>query len=226
MLTANGWSKYSTWENSQSLKELYAARCLKTVEEMTCHAQSVELLSEYVTSGDMLLDVGCGSGYFYHALRKRNCPVEYYGIDAARTLIEIGKMYMPQFGLPADRLNVLRMEDMDGEMDHIVCINVLTYLDDYQRPLERMLHMARKTVILRESCHENAQYLYVVDKYLDDGVELKVHVNTYDVMEFMDFIRSYGFKVRCEEDRYTGGKPQMVIDYPHYWKFFIAERVI
>lgn len=225
MFKTDGWSKYSTWEHSQSLNELYAARCLMIAEEMTCHAQAVELLAGYISPGDTLLDVGCGSGYFYHALRKRNCPVEYYGIDAARTLIEIGKKLMPQFGLSADRLHVLRMEDMDGEMDHIVCINVLTYVDGYHRPLERMLRMAKKTVILRESCHDQSQNIYVIDKYLDHGVELKVHINTYCSEELMDFIRSYGFSVRCIEDRYTGGEPQMVIDYPHYWKFFLAQRI-
>lgn len=225
MLKEDGWIKYCTWEHSQRLRELYTERCLLKAEEMTCHAQAVELIWKYVSPGDTLLDVGCGSGYFYHALRKRKCPVEYYGIDAAPTLIEIGKKHMPKFGLSAERLKVMRMEDMDGSVDHVVCINVLSNVDNYHRSLERMLRMTRKTIILRESCHDNIEYLYVLDKYLDDNVELKVHVNTYNTMEFMDFIRSYGFDVRYEEDRYTGGKPQMVIDYPQYWKFFVAKRM-
>ena len=35
---------------------------------------------------------------------------------------------------------------------------------------------------------------------------------------------SYGFAVRMVEDRHTRGQPQLVIDYPHYWKVFVAEK--
>jgi len=191
---------------------------------MTCHQQALELLRPQMKNGDTLLDVGCGSGYFYHSLRKRDIPVTYFGIDAAVALIRIGKRFLPSYGLPAENLQVMRIEDLDGAFDHIVCINVLTYLDNYQRYLERMLKCARKTVVLRESCKETAEYLYVEDKYLDPGVRLNVHINAYPTLELKNFIESYGFAVELAEDRFTGGKPQMVIDYPHYWTFVVAKR--
>jgi len=191
---------------------------------MTCHQQALELLTPQMEKGDTLLDVGCGSGYFYHSLRKKNVPVVYFGIDAAASLIKIGKKVLPPYGLPAENLQWMRIEDLNESFDHIVCINVLTYLDNYQRYLERMLKCARKTVILRESIKEIPEYLYVVDKYLDEGVELKVHVNAYPRMELQAFIESYGFSVEFAEDRFAGGKPQMVIDYPHYWLFLVARK--
>lgn len=219
-----GWARYSTWENSGSLRDLYARRCRLDAEEMTCHQQALELLKPQMEKGDTLLDVGCGSGYFYHSLRKREIPVTYFGIDAAASLIRIGKKYLPAYGLPAVNLQVMRIEDLDEEFDHIVCVNVLTYLDNYQRYLERMLNCARKTVVLRESCKTIGEYLYVEDKYLDPGVRLKVHINAYPIAELTSFIESYGFTAEFAEDRFTGGKPQMVIDYPHYWTFVVAKR--
>lgn len=191
---------------------------------MTCAAQCAELLAPHVRPGDSLLDAGCGSGYFFHSLRKRAIPVEYLGIDAAPSLIEIGRQILPQFGLPAERLQVMRIEDLDGDVDHVVCMNVLSNLDNYHRPLERLLRCARKTVILRESAKEEAEYAYLPDKYLDDGVDLKVYVNAYPVRELTAFIESYGFQVTQIVDRHTGGKPQAVIDYPHYWTLFLAVR--
>lgn len=220
----SGWAKYSTWENSRSLRDLYSRRCRLEAEEMTCHEQAVELLDPQIEKGDTLLDVGCGSGYFYHLLRKRGVPVTYFGIDAASSLIRIGKKFLPKYGLPVENLQVMRIEDLDSEFDHIVCINVLTYLDNYQRYLERMLKCARKTVVLRESLKENAEYLYVEDKYLDPGMQLNVHINAYSIHELTVFIESYGFTVEFVEDRFAGGKPQMVIDYPHYWTFVVAKR--
>ncbi len=222
MIRADGWLDYCIWEHSSTVRDLYTRRCRLEAEEMTCAAQAAELLQPLVQPGDSLLDVGCGSGYFFHSLQSRDIPVEYSGIDAAPTLIEIGKKNLPARGLPADRLQVMRIEDMAGQADHVVCMNVLSNIDNFHRPLERLLHVARKTVILRESCHTTSRCDYVTDKYLERP--LKVYVNTYDQREFVDFIRSHGFQVTAVVDRRTAGEPEMVIDYPHYWKFFVATK--
>lgn len=191
---------------------------------MTAHAQAAELLAPYVTAGDTLLDAGCGSGYFFHSLRRRGIPVEYTGIDASPVLVAIGQQTMPEFGLSADRIRLLRIEDLDGEVDHAVCLNVLTNVDNYHRPLERLLTMTRKTVILRESLKEGSDYRYVRDDFLDEGVDLRVYVNAYDSDEVAAFVSAYGFAVRHDVDRRTGGAPELVIGHPHHWSFLIAER--
>ncbi|MBM4135116.1 MAG: class I SAM-dependent methyltransferase [Nitrospira sp.] len=224
MINGNGWAKYCIWEHSSRVKELYARRCRLEVQEMTCAAQCAEMLTPHVTPGDSLLDAGCGSGYFFHSLRKRGIPVEYFGIDAAPSLVEIGRQILPQYGLAAERLQVMRIEDLDGDVDHVVCMNVLSNLDNYHRPLERLLRCARKTVIVRESAREQAEYAYVPDKYLDGGVDLKVYVNAYPIRELTGFMESYGFTVTRILDRHSAGKPQDVIGYPHYWVFFLAVR--
>ena len=224
MITNRGWEKYCIWEHSETVKELYAGRCRLEEEEMTCAAQAAELLAPFVSPGDELLDAGCGSGYFFHSLRKRNIPVEYYGIDSAPSLIEIGRKYMPAFGLSSGNLLVMRIEDLDGQVDHVVCMNVLSNIDNYHRPLERILKVARKTVVLRESCNNEGSHLYVKDVHLDTAVDLNVYVNTYPISQFMDFIASYGYVVKLVTDRRTGGQPEMVIGYPHHWKFFVAQR--
>jgi hypothetical protein len=117
-----------------------------------------------------------------------------------------------------------RIEDLDGSVDHVLCMNVLSNIDNYHRPLERMLHLARKSVILRESCKEVAEYRYVEDRYLDGDRALKVHVNAYALPDVLSFIRSYGFDVQTVEDRRSGNQPELVIDYPHYWTFLVATR--
>jgi len=224
MIHGNGWHQYNIWEHSATVRNLYTRRCRLEAEEMTCHQQAATLLKPYVSPGDTLLDVGCGSGYFFYSLRKRSIPVDYWGIDATTALIEIGQQYLPVFGLPAHRLQSMRIEDLGGEVDHVVCINVLSNLDNYHRPLERLLNVAQKTVILRESLGAVGNYAYVTDRFLDEGVNLKVYVNTYPIQEVCDFIRSYGFQVRSIPDRRTGDAPEMVIGYPHYWRFLVAVR--
>lgn len=224
MINDNGYEKYSIWEHSQTVKDLYAKRCRQETEEMTCAAQAAELLAPIVKSGDILLDAGCGSGYFFHSLQKRKIPVEYHGIDASQSLIKIGKDILPSYGLPSDHLQLMRIEDLDAQVDHIVCMNVLSNIDNYHRPLERILKCSRKSVILRESLSEKGEYAYVPDKFLDPGVELKVHVNTYPLLEVISFIQSHGYKVQNIEDRRTKGSEELVIGYPHYWKFLLATK--
>lgn len=223
MISDKGWREYSIWEHSSAVHDLYARRCRLEAEEMTCAAQAAELLAPRVAPGDTLLDVGCGSGYFYHSLKRRNIPTEYYGIDASSTLIDIGRRYMPAHGLPAERLINTRIEDLSGTVDHTVCMNVLSNIDNIYRPLERLLKMTRKSLVLRESFKTGAAYQYVRDRFLDPDVDLRVYVNAYDLDETCTFIRSFDFAPQVVTDARSGGEPELVIDHPHYWTFIVAD---
>jgi SAM-dependent methyltransferase len=223
-IRADGWSAHNIWAHSATVMELYRRRARDEAEEMTCAAQAAELLAPLAAPGDSLLDVGCGSGYFFHSLRRRGLPVEYHGIDATRELIELGRRELAAFGLKVDRLSVLRIEDFQGSADHVLCMNVLSNLDNYHRPLERMLSAANKSLILRESIKDGASYSYVRDAFLDPGVDLNVHVNAYDRAEIMRFVADRGFAVREVLDRRSGGQPEMVIGHPHHWTFLVCTR--
>jgi SAM-dependent methyltransferase len=221
----DGWQRHCIWEHSATVRELYLRRARGEAEEMDCAAQAAELLAPLVASDDTLLDVGCGSGYFFHSLKRRAIKLEYHGIDAAPSLIAIGQRELPAHGLPANHLRVLRIEDLDGEVDHVLCMNVLSNIDNYHRPLERLLAMARKSLILRESAKDGARYSYVPDAYLDPEVNLNVHVNAYDASEIEAFIASHGYHVERIVDRRSGGRPELVIGHPHWWTFFRAVRI-
>jgi len=225
LIRDDGWSRRNIWEHSVTVRDLYRKRARRKAEEMTCHRQAAELLAPLASAGESLLDAGCGSGYFYHSLALHGLKLEYYGIDATDCLAALGREALPAFGLPAERLRTLRIEDFDGEVDHVVCINVLSNIDNYHRPLERLLAAAGKSVILRESLADKADYQYVVDRYLDPGCELRVHVNTYAIGDVKSFVQSQGFEATVVEDRHTRGEPELVIGYPHHWKFLVCRRV-
>ena len=225
MISADGSAKYNIWEHSATVRNLYARRCRMQAEEMTCHAQAVELLIPYLKPGDSLLDAGCGSGYFYHSFRSRSLKIDYLGIDSSPSLIGIGRGILPAYGLERERLQVMRIEELDGEVDHCVCINVLSNIDNYHRPLERLLQISRRSVVLRESFRAEGSYSYVTDRYLDQGIDLKVHVNTYPLAEVEAFVRSYGYSVEVVVDKRVGDGPELVIDHPHYWKFLVCTRM-
>ena len=104
-------------------------------------------------------------------------------------------------------------------------MNFLSNIENYHKNLERMLLSAKKSVILRESIDKKNDYKYVLDKYLDNSKKnLSVYVNTYDIKEFVKFIESYNFEVKVLKDKRTDGKKEVIIDYPHYWKFVVATK--
>ena len=225
MIRAGELRDYCAWSHTNHMRELYRARARNEVEEMTCAAQAAGLLADKVREGESLLDAGCGSGWFYHSLRSRGLALDYWGMDQAPSFISIGREELPAFGLPVDRLIVGNIEYAEGQVDHVLCMNVLSNIDNWHRSLDRLTALARRTVILRESITDGARYSYVTDHFLDPGTNLKVHVNAYDRGEIVAFLSERGFAVSEEVDRRTGGKPELVIGYPHHWTFLVAERI-
>jgi ubiquinone/menaquinone biosynthesis C-methylase UbiE len=221
MIRLDGWHRFNIWEHSTSVRTLYEQRARRQTEEMTCAAQAASLLRPLVSTGDTLLDIGCGSGYFYHSLAQRQIPAEYHGLDASPSLIALGQSILPAYGLPADRLMVGRIEDLNARIDHIVCMNVLSNIDNFHRPLERMLRSARKSVVLRESIKDGAEHRYVIDKYLDSDEPLRVHVNAYDRAEIAALATALGWDAQFIADERARGQAELVIDYPHYWTFVV-----
>lgn len=205
------------------MKELYRRRCRREEPEMDCARQAAGLLSRLARPGESLLDAGCGSGYLFHSLEKMG--LAYTGIDAAPGLIQIGREEMPRFGCPAEKLICTRIEDLQGKTDHVICLNVLSNLDNFYRPLERLLLMAERTLILRESIWDRPSvYSYVPDRFLDPGINLHVHVNTYNVEEIIRLGESLGFSATPVVDERTQGRPESVIGHPHHWAFMVFQK--
>lgn len=223
MASRGVYNRYSIWEHSSRVAELYRRRCRLEDPEMDSAKQAAAILGEFARSGETIFDAGCGSGYFYHSVR--SLGLSYCGVDASPRLIGIGREEMPSFGLDPSKLLCARIEDIEFSCDHAVCLNVLSNIDNYHRPLDRLLSGARRSVILRESAWDQpAKYSYVIDHYLDKGHELRVHVNTYCINEILEFGRQRGFHAEHRVDERTSGQPEMVIDHPHYWSFFVFRR--
>jgi ubiquinone/menaquinone biosynthesis C-methylase UbiE len=223
MIVTDAALRYSIWEHSDTVAALYRRRCRLEEPEMDCAAQARELLAEWARPSDMVLDVGCGSGYFFHSAVKLG--LEYRGIDASPRLIAIGREELPAFGCDAAALTCARIDDLDGQADHVVCLNVLSNIDNWQRPLARLFRLARRSVVLRESVWDGpAEYRYVEDRFLNAGVSLFVHVNTYSIPELLAFGAARGFVGRHVIDSRTQGRPEDVIGYPHHWAFLSFER--
>jgi cyclopropane fatty-acyl-phospholipid synthase-like methyltransferase len=45
------------------------------------------LASAGISSGDCVLDIGCGQGWFYHFLRRRGIDISYTGVDLSQEMV-------------------------------------------------------------------------------------------------------------------------------------------
>lgn len=224
MIRAGRSEEFNIWNYSKHMVDLYRSRAMDKVPEMTCSAQAAEILAAESAPGDSVLDVGCGSGWFIHSLRRRSLGLSYTGLDKTSAFIDIGRTELPAFGVDPDVLVHGEVEYVQGQVDHVVCVNVLTNIDNWHRALDRMSAVARKSIILRESIGPDSSYQFVTDEFLDPGASLMVHVNRYSLQEISDFMSCRGFTTIAVVDRRTGGLAEDVIGYPHYWTFLVCRR--
>lgn len=214
----------SIWTHSKSVCSLYRRRARQEDVEMTCAGQAATLLVGLSEPGQSLLDVGCGGGWFVHSLRSRGLDLDYWGVDATDLFVDIARSELTHYGVPEERILHGRVEFIEGLVDHVVCMNVLTNIDNWHRPLDRMCSIASETLILRESFGQTSTYSLVVDRFLDESIPLKVHVNRYSRTEVADFLSERGFDTCFVVDDRTGGQPEDVIGHPHHWEFLVARR--
>jgi len=216
--------KFNIWEHSAIVRDLYARRA-RAEEEMDAAAQAAEILSRYLQPGMSLLDAGCGSGYYYWSFKRRGLDVEYYGLDYSPTLIQIGRRYMPRSGLHPQRLQVAAIEDLDTRFDAVICFNTLSWCPDFRRPLERLCQSAQKYILIRTNLGEQTIYRWEIDGYLDVGYNhLKAYWNMYSETEVTAFMQALGFEVLPMTDDRTGGRLELVVGKPYYWKILFGQR--
>jgi ubiquinone/menaquinone biosynthesis C-methylase UbiE len=216
------------WARDRRTLELYRRRCRGEAEEMTCAAQAAEILAARVRPGETLLDAGCGGGYYLHSLRARGVTVEYHGLDYTPEMIALARDEMcPRTDLPVDRFRLAAIEELDDaeRFDNVLCFNVLTNSPHYAQPLERLLRVTKKRLLLRESLGDQLVVRFTPDPYLDeDARHIRVYHNTYPRDEVMAFIRDAGFRVEPIVDRRSNDGVEMVVDIPHQWRILCAER--
>jgi ubiquinone/menaquinone biosynthesis C-methylase UbiE len=219
-------SAYNIWEHSANVRQLYAERCLDEIEEMTCARQCAEILKPLLDSTSTVLDAGCGSGYYWHSLRRVGIECQYYGIDYSPTLIDIGRHHLPPFGLSASRLRAAMIEDLDTRYDAIICFNVLPWLPHYHQGLERLCAASGRYLLIRTALDEEESIRYEEDGYLDEGYNhLKSYWNIYAQNEFEEYIAAQGFRINRIRDERTGDGIEMVVGKPFPWRILLCERI-
>jgi SAM-dependent methyltransferase len=194
---------------------------------MTCAAQAAEIFADKISSGERLLDAGCGGGYYYWSFFNRKIEIEYYGLDYTPELIELARSEIcVGSGLSPSRFVLDSIENLNQHFDNIICFNVLTNSPHYALPLERLMACTKKRILIRESMGDELIVRYTPDAHLDDGKRhIRVYHNMYPIQEVISFMEENGFRVTPILDRRSRDGIEMVIDIPHQWRILLGERM-
>jgi len=96
-------------------------------------------------TGEYLLDVGCGTGWFTRRFAERD-GLQVTGLDPNANWLDYARQRAPQINwLEGDARN-LPFED--NSFDNVVSVTALCFVDNWQQALREMVRVARRRIVL------------------------------------------------------------------------------
>lgn len=98
-------------------------------------------------SGETLLDVGCGTGYFTRRFAGRNAPARVVGLDLDFETVRYAAASSPR-SIPFVAADACRLPFRDASFDLVISVAALCFVRDEAQALAEMLRVARRRVAL------------------------------------------------------------------------------
>lgn len=134
------YSDYADKINTKRLNSPYAVR-------RYAHARQYKSVLDYVSSGDTVLDAGCGEGALSIMLAQKGAQVT--GTDISVPNVEASNTYAKEQGVHAV-FQVADLENLpfpDNSFDVVVCSHVLEHIPDFDKGLHELVRVSRKRVV-------------------------------------------------------------------------------
>lgn len=112
------------------------------------------------TTGKVILDAGCGSGYKALILAFANPGAKVVGIDLSEQSVELARQRLQFHGIANTEFHVLKLEDLPQlglEFDYINCDEVLYLLPDPVAGLQAMKAVLKPDGLIRTNLHHAYQ---------------------------------------------------------------------
>ena len=156
------------WENNID-EEIEVYKNITTQKEH--QKKLIEIIEfENQLSSQHILDVGCASGNFIHLLRENFSEIHLDGFDISEDLIDLAKKRN------LDKCNFfvsdIKTFDPNKKYDIIIASGVMSYFEDFIKPMERFLSWLNKTgklyIFGRFNSHDIDTIIYHRNNYHDN----------------------------------------------------------
>lgn len=149
-----------------------------------------KVFTAFLTRNDeSVLDVGCGNGLVYKAMKELNMvPKTYKGIDASFKMIEAARELYPEATWEVG--NTRKIEEADKSYDHVLLIHVIEAMRDYEEAIKECMRVAKNKVTVafwRGLSHHDHDIPIQMGPGLDD------YGTSYSAKKFFTFLKDQGF---------------------------------
>lgn len=167
-------------------------------------ADLVRLIPRRLPSYDVVVDVGCGSGYSLPKLAQRFLPRELVGVDIDAEMLASARREAEKAGLDVRLVEAssTRMPLPDNHADLLFCHQTFHHLVEQEAALQEFLRVLKPGGILL--------FAESTRRYIHSWIIRALFRHPMDVQrtapEYLQMLRSAGFVV-----------PEEAISYPYLW---------
>ena len=200
---------WKVWDDDKTYGERFFDRITGELPEMESSKAVAKILKKQIYENYNILDVGCGSGHYLKSLLSEiEVPFNYTGVDATNYYIELAKKAWVDcssasfytgdiFDLPFD----------DNSFDVVYCCNVFLHLPSIKKPLEELIRVSKKIVVVRSLFSERSFRIQDVHQKNDDSSYIEFDENGEPVSYHFyniyskDYVRSLiPYEIQFNED--------------------------
>ena len=209
MKIENNWK---VWDKNTNYGETLYKRAIGELPEMESSKKMAKELAKKIQNYDKVLDVGCGSGHYLRSFRREIGNDFYYtGIDATEEYIEFArKAFKSDPNSNFEVSDIYSIDIMDASYDIVTCNNVLLHLPSIEIPINELIRVGKKFILIRFLCGEHSfrikdvnleteeydengeplNYYYFniySKKYIQKIIEKNERVKSWSIEEDIDF---------------------------------------
>lgn len=167
-------------------------------------ADLVRLIPQPQARYDVVVDVGCGSGYSLPKLAQRFAPRELVGVDIDPQMLDVARAEAQRAGVPVKLLesSSTRMPLADGSVDLLFCHQTFHHLVEQEAALAEFLRVLKPGGLLL--------FAESTRRYIHSWIIRALFRHPMEVQrsapEYLQMLRQAGFDV-----------PPSQVSYPYLW---------
>jgi len=170
---------------------------------------------------NVVLDMGCGPGYFAYLLKQNNPEITIHGFDISKSALDRAKYVDKKFELDIDKQDVPQQDDY---YDVIVCTEFLEHIYDVKHALSEMYRLLKKGGIGVISVPNYSFWRYRIDSLLGKIPHTMLnekHIRFFNIALLKRKIEEVGLKVNK-----TSGSRQTHLFLSYMAKSLFSEWLI
>lgn len=140
------------YSNHTSLADLHFKRAIGEVPEMESSKAMAKLVYENYTPSDTIADIGCSSGHYLYSILKylNSQDFSYVGVELHDLFIgKAREAWRNQINAEFRQGSIFAIPAENKEFDLLICSNLLMHLPTIVKPLEELIRVTRRKIIIR-----------------------------------------------------------------------------